>query len=194
MRNLKLIFDGHKIFKMMLQQQLDKSGLDYRLNGFNEIHLIEDLDTFQMEQLKNLLAKYGIEIIIDQKNLKVQQIKEAIQDMLKMEDFNTIKISKYLSSKLNNNYNDLASLFSEYSYCTIENYIIIQKVERIKEMLLDDNITLTEISYQLNYSSIAHLSAQFKKITGLNPTTFRRVLQKRKELDSNRMLASVSII
>ncbi len=178
---LKLNMDGNKMFKMTLERQLNKSGLEFQLNGFNEISLKDDLEDSQIEELKSLLSSYGIEIIVE-KNLKIHLIKKAIKEMLTMVDFNTIKISKYLSKKLNYKYTDLANIFAEYSFCTIENYIILQKVELVKKMILQNDQTLTEISFILNYSSIAHLSSQFKKITGLSPTVFKRIVQRRLEL------------
>ncbi|HMG14842.1 MAG TPA: AraC family transcriptional regulator [Saprospiraceae bacterium] len=180
---LNLKIDGNKMFKMMLERQLEKAGLEYHLNDNYELFIKQELNQEELDQLNILLANYGIEVRVDQKDLMVIQIKEAILEMLQLDDFNTIKISKYLSKKLNNRYNELAVVFSEHSFCTIESFIIIQKVEMVKEFLLNEKISLSEIAYRLNYSSISHLSAQFKKITGLSPTIFKRVIERRREMD-----------
>ena len=112
----------------------------------------------------------------------MQKIKDTITDMVwKDENLPNITTSAYLADKLNHSYGYLSNLFSEVTYSSIENFIILQKIERAKQMIISDNYTLTEISYQLNYSSVAHLSNQFKKTTGLTPSAFQRIIKARRE-------------
>ncbi|MDB5229088.1 MAG: AraC family transcriptional regulator, partial [Bacteroidota bacterium] len=117
----------------------------------------------------------------NQKSTLVQKIKDTIIEMVWLEEkLPTSKISSYIAEKLNHSYGYLSNLFSEVTYTSIENYIIIQKIERAKQMIIGDELTLTEISYRLNYSSVAHLSTQFKKTTGLTPSAFQRIIKKRR--------------
>ena len=118
--------------------------------------------------------------------MEVQKIKDAIVEMVYEKDkLPVTTTSIYLADKLNLSYGYLSNIFSEYTYTSIENYIIIQKIERAKKLIIDEEFNLTEISYKLNYSSLAHLSSQFKKITGLTPSVFKRIVNKRKALLNN---------
>jgi YesN/AraC family two-component response regulator len=113
----------------------------------------------------------------------IQQIKDAIVEIIYQKDkFPSTTISQYLSEKLNFRYGYLTNIFSEHTYTSIENFIIIQKIERAKKLILDEELSLTEISYELNYSSVAYLSTQFKKVTGLTPSMFKRIVDKRRKL------------
>ena len=130
--------------------------------------------------------KSGLELMENKKAILIEKIKLVIIEMVHYSDeYPRIKNSKFISEKLQNDYTYLANLFSEVTGITIEQYIIAHKIERVKELLLYDELNLTEISYKLNYSSVAHLSNQFKKITGLTPTFFKKLKEKRRQtLDS----------
>ena len=111
----------------------------------------------------------------------VQKIKDAIVEMVFSEKGVNVKASVYLAEKLNHSYGYMSSLFSEVTYTSIENFIILQKIERAKQLIINDKMTLTEIAYKLNYSSVAHLSTQFKNTTGITPSQFQKIIQKRRE-------------
>jgi AraC-like DNA-binding protein len=180
--NILIKYDISVICKAILQEQLEKLAIDFNIIGLNEIEFKKSLTHQQSELLKSLLLKYGIEVIENQKIALVQKIKDAIVDMVWNDDIlPNIVTSAYLAEILNHSYGYLSNLFSEITYSTIENYIIFQKIERVKQMTISGNYTLTEISYQLNYSSVAHLSNQFKKTTGLTPSAFQRIVKKKRE-------------
>jgi AraC-like DNA-binding protein len=145
-----------------------------------EVNIKEVLDTEQRAQLKAALLKSGLELMDDKKAILIDRIKNVIVEMVHYaEEPNKLNFSDLLSDKLNYDYTYLANLFSEVTGITIERYLIAHKIERVKELLLYDEFTLTEISYMLNYSSVAHLSSQFKKVTGLTPTYFRNLRNRK---------------
>jgi AraC-like DNA-binding protein len=179
--NLYIKYDIHQACRIILEEQLDKLGIEYELIGLGEVEIKKDITPDQLQQLNTSLNKYGIEIVDNQKSTLVQKIKDTITEMVWLEDkLPTSKISSYIAEKLSHSYGYLSNLFSEVTYTSIENYIIIQKIERAKQMIISDELTLTEISYRLNYSSVAHLSTQFKKTTGLTPSAFQRIIKKRR--------------
>ena len=111
----------------------------------------------------------------------VQKIKDAIIELVYMDDNNNFKSSVFLAEKLNHSYGYLSNVFSEVTYSSIENFIILQKIERAKQLMLVNEMSLTEIAFLLNYSSVAHLSTQFKNTTGITPSAFQRIIKKRRE-------------
>lgn len=133
-------------------------------------------------EINTIFAQNGIEIVESQKRIFVQKIKDAIIEMIQNQESISIKSSVYLSDKLQNSYGHISNVFSEVTYTSIENFIIIQKIEIAKQMIISNELTLTEIAYKLNYSSVAHLSTQFKNTTGITPSVFQRIIQKRKEI------------
>lgn len=180
--NILIKYDISFTCKAILQEQLGKLAVDFNIIGLNEIEFAKALSTSQIEHLKLLLQNYGIEVIENQKVALVQKIKDTIVDMVWNDDIlPNIATSAYLADALNHSYGYLSNLFSEITYSTIENYIIFQKIERVKQMTISENYTLTEISYKLNYSSVAHLSNQFKKTTGLTPSAFQRIVKKKRD-------------
>lgn len=180
--NILIKYDISFTCKAILQEQLEKLAVDFNIIGLNEIEFTKPLSSSQTERLKLLLQNYGIEVIENQKVALVQKIKDTIVDMVWNDDIlPNIATSTYLADALNHSYGYLSNLFSEITYSTIENYIIFQKIERVKQMTISENYTLTEISYKLNYSSVAHLSNQFKKTTGLTPSAFQRIVKKKRE-------------
>lgn len=167
--------------KMVVKAELDKLGLAHGVVDLGEVEINGHLSDEQREMLKKALAASGLELMEDKKAILIQKIKNLIVEMVHyMDEDPKIKYSVYISEQLHHNYTTLANLFSEATGITIEQYIIAHKIEKAKELLLYDELTLTEISYRLNYSSVAHLSAQFKKVTGLTPTFFKNLKKKRR--------------
>ena len=167
--------------KVVVEDLLKAKGLEYEFGDSGTLS-IRKLDHEQHAQLNAELSRYAIDLTEDVPNDLVEQIKRAVIEMVnKGEDRPNINISDYLSKKLNYSYGYLTAVFSETTYTSIAHFTIMQKIERIKDMLINQNLTLTEISYQLGYSSVAYLSNQFKAMTGLTPTKFKEImLQKRK--------------
>jgi AraC-like DNA-binding protein len=172
--------------KMIVKAALDEQELPYKLVELGEVILQNDITEMQYEILKKALQVYGLELIDDKKAILIERIKSVIVEMIHYADeLPKMKKSDYISSKLNHDYTYLSNLFSEATGSTIEKYIILHKVERAKELLVYGELSLTEISYKLNYSSVAHLSNQFKKITGLTPTHFKQIgVQRRINLEN----------
>ena len=177
-------YDIHAACKKILQEQLNKLGLTYTILGFGEVDIKETLSDAQLNALNAGLNDYSIEIVESSKGILVQKIKDVIKEMVYLEDkLPTTKISAHLADKLNYSYGYLANLFSEMTYTSIENFIILQKMERAKQLISTTDLTFTEIAWQLNYSSVAHFSTQFKNTTGLTPTTFQRIIQRRRGIN-----------
>ena len=174
-------FDMTVACMKILQVQFDKYSLSYEILGMNEVELKQTISNEKMQQLNADLNAYGIEIVESYKAVQVQKIKDAIREMVYFEeDLPSLKTSDYLSKKLNLGYTYMFNLFSETTYSSIENYIILQKIERSKELITTNELTFTEIANRLNYSSVAHFSKQFKNTTGLTPSTFQRIINKRR--------------
>ncbi len=181
---LHVKYDIHTSCKIILQEQLDKLQLPYTLTGLGEIEINETLTPERYKELETNLTHYAIEIIEDPKNVFTQKIKDAIVEMVYMEEaIRTIKPSVYLAEKLKKSYTYIAGIFSEVTFTSIQNFIILQKIERAKQEMIEGKDNLTEIAWKLNYSSVAHLSTEFKKITGLTPSAFQRIIKKRQEAD-----------
>jgi AraC-like DNA-binding protein len=179
---LYIKYDINIAVRKILREQLDKLGLQYQLIGIGEIEIEGTVPTKIHSQLNAALGKYGIGIVTNQKSALIQKIKDAIVEMVYLEEkLPSSKISSFLAEKLSHSYGYLSNLFSEVTHTSIENFIIMQKIERTKQLIIANELTLTEISYKLNYSSVAHLSNQFKKTTGLTPSAFQRIIRKRQE-------------
>jgi AraC-like DNA-binding protein len=175
-------YDLHKASKVLIQKELDKLNIPYINRGLFDVKLKKTLTNPQYAQLVRTLAGYGIQIIDTKKELLVQNIKNAIIEMIHLEDENiNIKTSVFLAEKFKFSYGYLSNVFSEVAMTTIENFIILQKIEYAKVLLMKEDYTLKEIAHKLNYKSVAHLSNQFKKKTGLTPSSFKRILIQRKE-------------
>lgn len=173
-------YDINAACRTIVQDQLIKLGIVYDFQDSGEIQISDVIPPEIFIQLQENLKRYGIDILNDQKSQLIQRIKNTIIDMIHQDKLPTSKISLYLSEKINMNYSYISTLFSEITHSSIENYIILQKIERAKKLLLQE-ISLTEISYLLNYSSVAHLSGQFKKTTGLSPSVFKKIIDGRKK-------------
>ena len=167
--------------KMVVKNELDTLGLHYRVVDLGEVEIEENISPELRNRLKTALLRSGLELMEDKKAMLIEKIKNIIVEMVHYSDeFPRIKNSDYLSGKLHHDYTYLSNLFSEATGTTIEHYIINHKIERVKELLLYDELNLTQIAYNLNYSSVAHLSNQFKKVTGLTPSYFRKLRDKRR--------------
>ena len=167
--------------KMMVKEELKKLGLHFIVVELGEVDVMEELTLQQRIDLKAGLLQSGLELMDDKKAVLIEKIKNVIIEMVHYADeFPKTNYSDYISEKLNHDYTYLSNIFSEVKGITIQQFIIIHKIERAKELLLYDELNLTEISYRLNYSSVAHLSNQFKKITGLTPSHFKALKDKRR--------------
>ena len=166
--------------KMMVKEELLKLGLHYIIVDLGTVEILEDITETQRQQLKKSLLRSGLELLEDNRSILIERIKNVITEMVHYSDeMPKVNYSDYISEKLNHDYTYLSNLFSEVKGITIQQYIINHKIERVKELLLYDELNLTEISYKLNYSSVSHLSNQFKKVTGLTPSFFKKLKQKR---------------
>ncbi|RCW92026.1 helix-turn-helix domain-containing protein [Winogradskyella arenosi] len=179
---LFLKFDFTKICNVLLEEKLNACNFKYQQTAFGEVEILEQITDQQLEVFNKSIQDYGIYVIEDAKKIMVQKIKDAITDMVFNEENDiNVKTSVFLAEKLDQSYSYLSNLFSEVTYTSIENYVILQKIEYTKTLLINEELSLTEIAYKLNYSSVAHLSKQFKNTTGITPSAFQRIIAKRKE-------------
>jgi AraC-like DNA-binding protein len=170
---------------MMVKEELRKLGLKYVVVDLGMVDILEDISDADHDALKINLLKSGLELLDDKKSILIEKIKSVIVEMIHYSDeLPQVNFSDYISEKLNLDYTYLSNVFSEVKGITIQHFIIINKIERVKELLLYDELNLTEISYKLQYSSVAHLSNQFKKVTGLSPSFYKQLQQKRKNLEN----------
>ena len=169
--------------KMAVKSVLESLGLPYYAIDLGEVQLKEDLTVEERGKLRTALLHYGLELLDNKRTALIEKIKAVVVEMVHYDDeLPAFKNSLYISGKLGYDYTYLSNVFSQVTCTTIEHYIIAHKIERAKELLVYDELSLKEISYKLRYSSVAHLSAQFKKLTGLTPTHFKQL--KRKGLKS----------
>ena len=167
--------------KMAVKEELKKLGLHFILVELGEVDIMEDLSLEQRVELKAGLLNSGLELMDDKRAVLIERIKNAVVEMVHHSDeMIKVNFSDYLSEKLNHDYTYLANLFSEIQGVTIEHFIINHKIERIKELIIYDELNITEIAWKMNYSSVANLSNQFKKVTGLSPSHFKQMKDKRR--------------
>jgi len=167
--------------KLAVKDALRELGLHFILVDLGEVDIMENISSEQREQLKLALDASGLELMDDKRAVLIEKIKNAIIEMVHHNDeLIKVNFSEYLSEKLNHDYTYLANLFSEVQGTTIEQFIISHKIERIKELIIYDELNITEIAWKMNYSSVAHLSNQFKKVTGLSPSHFKKLKEKRR--------------
>lgn len=167
--------------KILVTQELEKLGLDKAVVELGMVELWTDITDEKRALLKASLLKSGLELLDDKKSILVDRIKNVIIDMVHYSDeLPQTNYSDYISEKLGYDYTYLANTFSEVKGITIQQFIIIHKIEKVKELILYDELNLSEISYKLHYSSAAHMSNQFKKITGFTPSFYRKIKEKRK--------------
>lgn len=175
-------FDFNAVCRKVLEEKLIKHAIKHRVLGFGEVELLGNQETDNFKAFTEELKEYGIDIIENHKTILIQKIKDTIIEMIHTPELVTVKSSVYLAEKLGHSYGYLSNLFSEVTYTSIENFIIIQKIESTKQLIVNSQLSLTEISFKLNYSSVAHLSSQFKNVTGITPSAFQRIINKRREL------------
>jgi len=169
--------------KMVVKDELTKLGLRYRTVELGEAELFESITPGQREQLRAVLLQSGLELMDDKKTVLIQKIKTIIIETAHYsEEPLAINLSVYLAGKLHYDYTYLTNLFSEAEGTTIEKFFIYHKIERVKELLVYNELTLIEIAYRMHYSSVAHLCTQFKKVTGLTPSHFKSLKDKRRSM------------
>jgi AraC-like DNA-binding protein len=167
--------------KMAVKEELKKLGLHFIVVDLGEVEIMENISMTQREQLKKALLDSGLELMDDKKSMLIEKIKNVIIEMVHHSTENIkVNFSDYLSEKMNHDYTYLSNLFSEVQGTTIEQFIISHKTERIKELIIYGELNITEIAWKMNYSSVAHLSSQFKKVTGLSPSHFKQLKDKRR--------------
>jgi AraC-like DNA-binding protein len=167
--------------KMVVKSELEKLGLHYITVDLGEAVIKEEISAEQLDSLSIALKQSGLELMDNKKSILIERIKTIIIELVHYNDEQIkINLSDYLTEKLNYNYTYLANLFSEVKGTTIEQFYLAHKIEKVKELLVYDELNLTEIAWKLHYSSVAHLSNQFKKMTGLTPTHFKNLKHKRR--------------
>jgi AraC-like DNA-binding protein len=165
---------------MIVKSELENLGLHPIIVELGEVTIMEDITGDMQDTFRKSLLKYGFELLEDKKSILIERIKNIIVEMIHYSDEPPLlNFSSFLSEKMNYDYNYLSNLFSEVKGTTIEHYIISHKIEKAKELLIYNELSLTEIADKLHYSSVAHLSNQFKKVTGLTPTFFKKMKHKR---------------
>jgi len=167
--------------KLAVKEELNKLGLHFVVVDLGEVEVMEDLTMEQREQLNIGLQKSGLELMDDRRAVLIEKIQNVITEMVHHTDeMPKINYSDYIAEKLDYDYTYLSNIFSEIKGITIQQFIIVHKIERVKEYLIYDELNLTEISYKLHYSSVAHLSNQFKKVTGLTPSNYKQLKDKKR--------------
>jgi AraC-like DNA-binding protein len=168
--------------KMVVKEELKKLGLHFIVVDLGEIEVMETLTNEQRHKLQSALLQSGLELMEDQKSILIEKIKTTIIEMVHYADkLPNLNVSDFLSEKLNQSSAYLSNLFSEVQGITIQQFVISHKIERIKELIMYGELNITEIAWKMNYSSVAHLSNQFKKNTGLTPSHFKKLKHKRRD-------------
>lgn len=166
---------------MAVKEELKKLGFHFIVVDLGEVEIMEELTQMQLANLKRALLVEGFELMDDKKSIIIEQVKNLIIELIHhSEEWPKVSYSNYISEKLNYDYTYISGLFSEVKGITIQQFIISHKIEKVKELLLYDELTLTEISYRMHYSSVSHLSNQFKKETGLTPSHFKGMKNRRR--------------
>ncbi len=165
----------------VVSDELHRLGFQPTDVRLGEVQLPEDLSPTQRESIRSMLSDNGFELLDDKRQKLIEQAKLAIIDLIQHGDertLSTVVISQYLATKLQSEYTHISTLFSQIEGLTLEKYVILQKTERVKELMMYDEQSISEIAFRLGYSSVHHLSNQFKKVTGMTPTQFRKLQQK----------------
>jgi AraC-like DNA-binding protein len=172
--------------KMIVKSELEEFGLHFILVDLGEVEIMEDISEEQRKLLNMNLEKSGLGLLEDKKRVLIEKIKNIIVELVYYsEQQPKVNLSDFLSGKLNYDYTYLANLFSESQNITIEHFFLSHKIERVKELLVYNEITLSEIAFRLHYSSVAHLSNQFKRMTGLTPSSYKNIRLKRRQASEN---------
>lgn len=166
---------------MVVQSELERFGLHTISVTLGEVEIAEDLEKQQLEKLNNLLLQFGFELLDDRKSKVIEKVKNLIVDLVHAKDNNLrTNLSEYIAANIGQDYNYISNLFSHHESTTIEQYYALQKIERVKELIVYDEMNLNEIADMLNYSSASHLTRQFKKVTGLTPTFFKSLKEEKR--------------
>ena len=182
---LALGYQIHIVVKKVVEKELEELGIDFKYDNSSQIELLEEIPDPIFMKLKKKLDEYGIHLKETHQDQFIEKIKDTVREIIYSEEYHSYKTSNLIAEKLNLSYGYIANTFSKYTLNTLENYIILQKIERAKALILSNEYTLTEIAQILNYSSVGHLSGQFKRTTGLTSTSFMRIIFLR-----NQFLAS----
>ncbi|MDZ4663564.1 MAG: AraC family transcriptional regulator [Bacteroidota bacterium] len=167
--------------KMVVKEVLKNLGLHFVVVDLGEVDIMEDLSEKGLKELDTALKISGLELMDNKKAVLIEKIKNVIIDMVHYSDeVPKVNYSDFISEKLQHDYTYLSNIFSEVKGITIQQFIIVHKIERIKELIIYDELTISEIAWKMNYSSVAHLSNQFKKITGLSPSHFKALKDKKR--------------
>lgn len=180
MAHFRIRYNPLEICRTIVTERLNMLGISFSLNAQGELSVHAKLTDETRSQIDEALRPYGISLIEKESENMVEGIKYAIEELLGSPAVRTEKVSAYLSEKLGYSYSSLSNRFSEETHTSIENFVILRRIEHAKRLMLLGGISLTEIARKLDYSSVAHLSRQFKKTTGLTPTAFLRIIEKRK--------------
>lgn len=165
----------------MVKEELKKMGIHYTIVDLGMVEIMKDITKKQCEELNKNLRKSGLELLDNKKSILIEKIKNVITEMIHYSDESpVINYSEHISKKLHYDYTYLSNIFSEVKGTTIQHFIIMHKIERAKELIMYDELNLTEIAFKLHYGSVAHLSNQFKKITGLSPSFFKTLKRKKR--------------
>ncbi|HEY3389143.1 MAG TPA: helix-turn-helix domain-containing protein [Prolixibacteraceae bacterium] len=172
--------------KMIVKSELEDFGLHFVIVDLGEVEIMENISEDQRFQLNLSLERSGLGLLDDKKRVLVEKIKNIVVDLVYYaEERPKVNLSDFISGKLAYDYTYLANLFSDSQHTTIEHFFLTHKIERVKEMLVYDELSLTEIAYQLHYSSVAHLSNQFKRMTGLTPSVYKNLRIKNRKTIEN---------
>lgn len=167
--------------KMVVKSELEKLGLHPVAVDLGEVKISDELEGYQRQDIHAALQKFGFALLDDKKSVVIERVKNLIVDLVQNKNSQLkTNLSDYLSRELQHDYTYITNLFTQVEGTTIEQYFIAQKIERVKELLVYDEMSLSEISYQLNYSSVSHLSKQFKKVTGLTPSHYKQLKEKKR--------------
>lgn len=184
MMKISIDYDLKFLLENVLRPIFKEHNLDCELRSLGELVVRGNPEPKVLEKISDALTEKGIHVISDHKHALVQNIKKAITTYLSEENIEKApKLSTYLAETCNYSYAHLSSIFSEITYTSIENFVILKKIELAKKYLNSGNSTLTEIAHRLGYSSVAHLSNQFKNTTGLSPTLYREIIRRKKEIE-----------
>ena len=178
---LYLKIDSSVALKQIIQEQLDKLHIVYKYVGLGEIEIEDTISSAGLGEIATAFSQYGIGFIENQKSILVQKIKDTIIEMVYSEEKLPTSNSAYISERLKQRYSYLSSVFTEVTYTSIENFILLQKTERAKQLIITNELTFSEIAFMLNYSSAAFFSNQFKGVTGITPTAFLRIVNARRK-------------
>jgi AraC-like DNA-binding protein len=167
--------------KMVVKSELEKFGLNPISVALGEVEISEELDRQKQENLNSKLLEFGFELLDDKKSRVIEKVKNLIVDLVHTKD-NELKtnLSQYIAANIGQDYNYISNLFSRHESTTIEQYYALQKIERVKELIVYDELNLNEIADMLNYSSASHLTRQFRKVTGLTPTFFKSLKEEKR--------------